>query len=62
MAIQPYLTAVGEWMVRGVLQDRHGEFCLVRSAAQTVLKSLSQECSEIVFVYVCVVCESGTRV
>ncbi|CAI8022859.1 Gamma-tubulin complex component 5 (Fragment) [Geodia barretti] len=33
MSIRPYLTAVGEWMARGVLQDRHGELCIVRNEA-----------------------------
>ena len=37
MSIRPYLTAVGEWMARGVLQDRHGELCIVRSATEPVL-------------------------
>lgn len=32
MTVRPYLTAVGEWMVSGVLQDRHHELCIVRSA------------------------------
>ena len=31
MCVRPYLTAVGEWMVQGVLQDRHHELCIVRS-------------------------------
>ena len=37
MCVRPYLTAVGEWMVQGVLQDRHHELCMVRSGQNTLI-------------------------
>ena len=40
MSVRPYLSAVGEWMVRGVLQDRHHELCVVRCGCLLVVLSI----------------------
>ena len=47
MSVRPYLTAVGEWMVSGVLQDRHHELCIVRSASTPLIlsKCVPEYCS-----------------
>ena len=37
MTVRPYLSAVGEWMLRGVLQDSYQELCIIRSTTNTVL-------------------------
>lgn len=37
MCVRPYLSAIGEWMLRGVLQDRHHELCIIRSTTIIVL-------------------------